>query len=207
MKSIRIVLSAFAVLFALILMFTLGDSDDAVSAESDSSVPAIPAADAVSPENMRPGDPPAVGDEAPDIELESNEGNLVNLEDYRGKWAIVYFYPKDFTRGCTIQAQKFQKDLAEYEKRNAVILGISVDTAESHKEFCAKESLEFKLLADIGGHVSEAYGSLREGDSGLSARNTFVIDPDGVVAKVFLNVNPTPHSEEVLAALDELQAD
>lgn len=153
-------------------------------------------------------DPPAVGDVAPSIELESNEGNQVSLSDYSGQWAIVYFYPRDFTRGCTIEAQKFQQDLSKYEERDAVILGISVDTAESHKEFCEKESLEFKLLADIGGVVSKSYGSLSEsGESAMSKRNTFLIAPDGRVAKVFLQVNVNQHSEEVLASIDELLSD
>ena len=96
-------------------------------------------------------DPPAAGSPAPEFSLKSNEGKPVNLKDYRGKWVVLYFYPKDFTSGCTIEAKNFQRDLAEYEKANAVIVGVSVDTVESHQGFCAKEGLNFKLLSDVGG--------------------------------------------------------
>jgi peroxiredoxin Q/BCP len=159
------------------------------------------------PAASAPTDPPAVGDAAPDFTLVSNEENEVSLSDYRSQWVVLYFYPKDFTSGCTIQAHNFQRDEALYEERDAVILGVSVDDVESHKEFCAKEGLGFKLLADIGGHVSERFGSVRgEGESRRSARNTFVIDPEGVVREVYLGVSVRQHSEEVLAALDRLQA-
>ena len=152
------------------------------------------------------GDPPEVGKPAPDFKLKSNEGKEVSLKDYRNKWVVLYFYPKDFTSGCTIEAKNFQRDLALYEKANAVILGVSVDTAESHQSFCTKEGLTFKLLADTDTSVSNAYGSVREYNGNkLSARNTFVIDPKGNVAKVFLSVSVAKHSEEVLAALAEMQ--
>jgi peroxiredoxin Q/BCP len=149
---------------------------------------------------------PAVGTVAPDFKLNSQEGAPVNLNDFRGKWVVLYFYPKDFTSGCTIEAHNFQRDLAQYEQKNAVIIGVSVDTADSHKQFCAKEGLNFKLLADTDHEVSAKYGSvMQRGPMTLAARNTFLINPKGVVAKVFLGVNPSKHSEEVLAALAELQ--
>jgi len=156
------------------------------------------------------GEAPAVGTSAPDFTLTTNEGNQAGLKDFKGKWVVLYFYPKDFTGGCTLEAHNFQADLAKYEAINAVILGVSVDTAESHKSFCAKEGLNFKLLADTDKKVSDAYGSLRDyGKDGksmmLSNRNTFIIDPQGKVAKVFLNVSPSGHSAEVLAALASLQ--
>src|SRR6185369_14084276 len=103
--------------------------------------------------------PPEIGKPAPDFTLKSNEGKEVSLKDYRGKWVVLYFYPKDFTSGCTVEAKNFQRDIAEYEKANAVILGVSVDTVESHQGFCAKEGLNFKLLSDTDASVSTAYGS------------------------------------------------
>ena len=119
-------------------------------------------------------DMPAVGAAAPGFNLTTNEGKQVRLNDFKGKWVVLYFYPKDFTSGCTLEARNFQRDLAKYEAANAVILGVSVDTAESHKEFCAKEGLNFKLLADTEGKVSEQYGSTMEYNGAkLSARNTF----------------------------------
>src|SRR5215210_5218766 len=107
-------------------------------------------------------DPPAVGAVAPEFNLTTNEGKQASLKDFRGKWVVLYFYPKDFTSGCTLEAHNFQQDLAKYEQMNAVILGVSVDTAESHKEFCTKEGLSFKLLSDPGAKVSEQYGSVME---------------------------------------------
>jgi peroxiredoxin Q/BCP len=151
--------------------------------------------------------PPAVGDEAPGFLLVSNEGTEVDLADYRGQWVVLYFYPKDFTSGCTTEARNFQRDIAQYEVMNAVVLGVSTDDADSHAEFCAQEGLSFKLLADTQGIVSESYGSLREAGPARSAmRNTFVIGPDGRVAHVYLGVDPDTHSETVLADLGRLQS-
>jgi len=151
-------------------------------------------------------DPPAVGTAAPDFRLTTNENKQAALKDFRGQWVVLYFYPKDFTSGCTMQARNFQRDLQKYEQAKAVILGVSVDTADSHKEFCAKEGLNFKLLSDIDAKVSSAYGSVMEYQgANYSARNTFIIDPEGKIARVFLKVKPSVHSEEVLAALAELQ--
>lgn len=93
-----------------------------------------------------PGEVPSAGGAAPTFKLLTNEGKEASLSDFKGKWVVLYFYPKDFTSGCTLQARNFQRDLAKYEKVNAVILGVSIDTAESHKDFCAKEGLTFKLL-------------------------------------------------------------
>jgi thioredoxin-dependent peroxiredoxin len=151
-------------------------------------------------------EPPEVGKPAPAFSLMSHEGKQINLKDYRGKWVVLYFYPKDFTSGCTIEARNFQRDIAKYEKANAVVLGVSVDDVNSHKSFCEKEGLNFKLLADTEAKTSEDYASVMEyNGKKLSARNTFIIDPKGNVAKVFMKVSPMPHSEEVLASLAELQ--
>src|ERR1700752_1929838 len=100
---------------------------------------------------------PASGTPAPDFPLNAQDGKPASLHDFRGKWVVLYFYPKDFTSGCTKEAHNFQRDLDKYTAANAVILGVSVDDAESHKNFCAKEGLNFKLLADVGGKVSEQY--------------------------------------------------
>jgi peroxiredoxin Q/BCP len=149
---------------------------------------------------------PAVGVAAPTFNLTTNEGKQASLSDFKGKWVVLYFYPKDFTSGCTLEARNFQRDIAKYEAAKAVILGVSVDTAESHKEFCAKEGLNFKLLSDPDGTVSNQYGSIMDYQGKkYSARNTFIIDPNGKIAKVFVKVSPGGHSDEVLAALAELQ--
>lgn len=149
---------------------------------------------------------PAVGSAAPEFSLTAGDGGTVNLKDYRGKWVVLYFYPKDFTGGCTLEAHNFQRDQAQYDAAHAVILGVSVDTAESHKSFCAKEGLTFKLLSDTDAKVSTQYGSVMTYNGAtLSARNTFVISPEGKVAKSFLGVKVPEHSTEVLAALGDLQ--
>src|SRR5271169_79805 len=100
---------------------------------------------------------PAVGATAPDFTLNSQEGTPVSLHDFKGKWVVLYFYPKDFTSGCTTEAHNFQHDLDRYKTNNAVILGVSVQSADSHKDFCAKEGLNFRLLADTDDKVSEEY--------------------------------------------------
>ena len=142
---------------------------------------------------------PQVGQMAPDFSLPSQEGAPVSLKQFHGKWVVLYFYPKDMTQGCTIEAHNFQQDLPKYNQANAVIVGVSVDSTDSHKEFCAKESLTFKLLADTDKKVADQYGSLSP--RGVASRNTFLVDPSGKVAKVWIGVNPSKHSEEVLAAL------
>lgn len=149
---------------------------------------------------------PAVGAAAPDFTLNSQENKPVSLHDFKGKWVVLYFYPKDFTSGCTVEAHNFQRDLAQYEQKNAVIVGVSVQDEDSHQKFCTKEGLSFKLLADTKQQVSTEYDSVMTyNDAKLSARHTFLIDPQGKVQKVWLEVKPDKHSEEVLAALTQLQ--
>jgi len=149
---------------------------------------------------------PSVGSMAPEFTLTSQEGTPVSLRDYRGKWVVLYFYPKDFTSGCTIEAHNFQRDQPMYQQKGVVVLGVSVDSADSHKQFCTKEGLNFKLLADTDHRVSSAYGSLTNlGLVKFASRHTFIINPEGKIVKVFTEVNPNEHSAEVLSALGELQ--
>ena len=149
---------------------------------------------------------PAVGSTAPDFTLKSQENNPVSLHDFKGKWVVLYFYPKDFTSGCTVEAHNFQRDQAQYEAKNAAIVGVSMQDPDSHQKFCTKEGLSFKLLADTKQEVSSEYDSLMtHNDAKLSSRHTFLIDPQGKVQKVWLEVKPDTHSVEVLAALSQLQ--
>jgi peroxiredoxin Q/BCP len=161
---------------------------------------------AVGVRSMRAGDKaPAVGTPAPDFTLNSQEGKPVSLHDFKGKWLVLYFYPKDFTSGCTVEAHNFQRDLAQYEAKNAAVVGVSMQDEDSHQKFCTKEGLSFKLLADTKSEVSGQYDSVMNmGVAKLSARHTFLIDPQGKVEKVWLDVKPDKHSEEVLAALAQL---
>jgi peroxiredoxin Q/BCP len=149
---------------------------------------------------------PGAGSTAPEFSLATSDGSQVSLKDFKGKWVVLYFYPKDMTSGCTIEAKNFQRDLAQYDKSGAVILGVSVDSPDSHKEFCTKEGLTFKLLADPGGKVSAQYGSTMDyKGTTMAARNTFLINPEGKIAKVYTGVKPAEHSEQVLKDLAELK--
>jgi peroxiredoxin Q/BCP len=149
---------------------------------------------------------PAEGSSAPDFSLPSQEGSSVSLKDYRGKWMVLYFYPKDQTPGCSREAHNFQVDQPKYAERNAVVLGVSLDSVDSHKKFCAKEGLNFKLLADTEHKVTDSYGALTNlGLVKFAARHTFLIDPAGKIAKTYMSVDPLKHSGEVLAELDVLQ--
>ena len=150
---------------------------------------------------------PAEGTSAPKFTLQSQDAAKVSLDQFKGKWVVLYFYPKDFTSGCTLEAHNFQRDLDKFEKKNAAIVGVSVDAVDSHKGFCTKEGLNFKLLADTEHTVSSAYGStMTYNGTTMAARNTFLIDPNGVIRKVYVKVKPATHSEDLLADLDTLQA-
>jgi peroxiredoxin Q/BCP len=153
---------------------------------------------------LRAADIPAAGSKAPEFTLQSQEGKTVSLKDFRGQWVVLYFYPKDMTPGCTIEAHNFERDLAQYTAKKAAIVGVSADNIDSHQQFCTKESLTFRLLADPGKTVISSYGSLAPNGM-VASRNTFLIDPNGVIRKVYTKVNPNPHSQEVLAELSELQ--
>jgi thioredoxin-dependent peroxiredoxin len=146
---------------------------------------------------------PQVGQTAPDFTLPSQDGSNVSLKDFRGKYVVLYFYPKDGTTGCTIEAHNFQRDIQKYEKDNAVVVGVSVDSAGSHKDFCAQQGLTFKLLADTERTVVDQYGSaLDMKGTKIASRNTFLIDPKGKIIKEWTSVNPQTHSDEVLEALN-----
>lgn len=153
-------------------------------------------------------DLPTVGEMAPNFTLSNNDGQQVSLSQYKGQWVVLYFYPADFTSGCTMEAHNFEQDLAKFQAMHAVILGVSVQNVDSHKKFCTKEGLHFHLLADVDHKVTDMYGSLRTyGQMGeLAARNTFLIDPSGKIVKVYTKVNPAIHSGQVLEALQQLQA-
>ena len=127
-----------------------------------------------------PQTPPAEGTAAPKFSLQSQEAATVSLDQFKGKWVVLYFYPKDFTSGCTLEAHNFQRDLAKYEQKNAVIVGVSLDTVDSHKSFCTKEGLNFKLLADTD-HAVTTRIRLADGctTAPRTSRNTFLIDPNG----------------------------
>jgi peroxiredoxin Q/BCP len=154
--------------------------------------------------NALGGPQPPLNQPAPDFTLPTNtgEGNI-SLSDYRGKWVVLYFYPKDFTPGCTLEARRFQQDLPKYIAKNTQILGVSADDVDSHAEFCDSEGLKFPLLADTTGDVSKAYGSWM---GYVSLRHTYLIDTQGILKEIYLGVNPAIHSAEVLARLEELQA-
>jgi len=146
---------------------------------------------------------PAPGQKAPTFTLPSQDGSPVSLDTYHGKWVVLYFYPKDMTQGCTIEAHNFQRDLPKFEAENAVILGVSVDTVDSHKQFCTKDGLTFHLLADPDHKVVDQYGSLGHfGSMTIANRNTFLIDPNGKIVKVWTKVDPNVHSGDVLAAIE-----
>jgi peroxiredoxin Q/BCP len=150
---------------------------------------------------------PAEGSAAPTFALPSQDGTPISLDQFHGKWVVLYFYPKDFTSGCTLEAHNFQRDLEKYQQKNAVIVGVSVDAVDSHKSFCTKEGLNFKLLSDTQHTVVAKYGSLSNYQgTDYAARNTFLIDPTGVIRKVYVKVKPAGHSDEVLADLATLQA-
>lgn len=145
---------------------------------------------------------PAAGQKAPGFTLPSQDGSPISLDQYHGKWVVLYFYPRDMTSGCTIEAHKFQDALPQFEAKNAVVLGVSVDSTNSHQQFCTKDGLTFHLLSDTGHKVVSAYGSLG-GFAGvvIANRNTFLIDPKGDIAKVWVKVNPSTAASDVLAAI------
>ncbi len=152
-------------------------------------------------------EPPAVGTAAPAFDLQDQTGKSHSLSDYKGKWVVLYFYPKDNTPGCTTQACEFRDNIFAYRSMGAVILGVSVDDVASHKTFSDQHSLPFPILADSEKKTATAYGTLTTyKDMVLSQRDTFIIDPEGRIAKHYVKVDPKGHSEIVLADLKQLAA-
>lgn len=151
-----------------------------------------------------------VHEKAPLFELPDQNGEIQKLIYYKKKWVVLYFYPKDGTPGCTKEACQFRDNLHELESRGVVILGVSLDSVQSHKEFAAKYNLNFPLLADTDASVSKAYGAWAEdqfeGKPGVH-RITFLIDPDGDIAKKYTDVDPISHVTEILQDLEELTAE
>lgn len=154
---------------------------------------------------------PTVGEPSPDFQLAAvtpdGKGGATDTElslaDFAGQWLVLYFYPRDFTSGCTLEARGFQRDLEAFRARGAAVAGISADDGESHQSFCGSEGLAFPLLSDPDGAVSRRYGSWI---SPYSQRHTFLVDPQGVLRQVWTAVRPAGHSAEVLIALDQLQS-
>jgi thioredoxin-dependent peroxiredoxin len=153
---------------------------------------------------------PSLNQSAPGFELtgispgpggEAVEG-ILQLSDFAGRWLVLYFYPKDFTGGCTLEAQRFQQRLEAFHAAGAEVVGVSADDADSHASFCSSEGLAFPLLSDPGGAVSKRYGSWI---SPFSQRHTFLIDPQGVLRASWVAVRPSGHADEVLAELQRLQ--
>ena len=151
---------------------------------------------------------PIVGETAPDFSLEGTrrggEPSRWTLRALRGRWVVLYFYPRDFTSGCTIEAHGFQKLNASFEKKGASIIGVSADGVEDHASFCSSEELDFLLLSDTDGQVSKAYGSWM---APYSLRHTFLIDPEGILRERWSGVRPTGHAQEVLDRLEVLQSE
>ena len=151
-----------------------------------------------------------VGTVAPDFTLPDERGSMRSLSDFRGGWVVLYFYPKDATPGCTLEAQEFRDHEYELSDLEATVLGISADSVESHRDFCQVISLNFTLLSDVDGEVCRLYDVWREKNifgakvHGIE-RTTFVIDPEGIVRKTYGRVKPLGHAEEVIADLRTLQ--
>jgi len=154
---------------------------------------------------LQAGDAPAVGSAAPAFRLQDQNGEWHELEDYRGGWLAVYFYPKDDTPGCTTEACNFRDNIYAFKAIGASVVGISIDDVESHQEFSAKYKLPFVILADETGATAQAYGVLRDWKvTKIAARESFLVNPDGFIVKHYEEVDPENHTQEVLADLDAL---
>lgn len=147
-----------------------------------------------------------VGDIAPSFTLNDQNNISHQLNDYSGQWVVLYFYPKDDTPGCTTQACDFRDAVKRIIASKSVVFGVSLDSVESHKKFSEKNNLPFSLLSDVDGEVARQYNSLNNFFGFKSAkRNTFIINPKGIISKIYLSVDPKTHSEMVLNDLASLQ--
>lgn len=143
------------------------------------------------------------GQEAPDFSLPDEKGEIHTLHQYQGSWLLLYFYPKDDTPGCTKEACSLRDHALQYEKNDTMVIGISSDSSESHKRFIAKYKLPFLLLSDKDKKVIATYGAVNEAQG--TKRISYLIGPDGIIEKTYLQVNPTTHAEEVLADIEKLR--
>ncbi len=151
------------------------------------------------------GEAPAVGSNAPGFRLQDQNGDWHDLQDYRGTWLAIYFYPKDDTPGCTTEACNFRDNIYAFKAIGAAVVGISVDDVESHREFSDKYKLPFVILADHTGVTAEAYGVLRDWKlMKVASRQSFLVNPDGLIVKHYEDVDPETHTQEVLADLEAL---
>lgn len=156
-------------------------------------------------------DMPPVGAAAPNFTLPSQENTPVSLSEYKGKWVVLYFYPKDQTSGCSLEAHNFQRDLPKYQEANAVVLGVSMDTVDSHKAWCTKDSFTFKMLADPQHKAVDAYGvpvrqvNMNGTPTSIAMRDTFLISPEGKIVKVWEVKDIANHSAEVLTAIGAMK--
>ncbi len=154
------------------------------------------------------GEAPVVGSDAPSFKLQDQNGDWHALGDYRGQWLAVYFYPRDDTPGCTTEACNFRDNIHAFKAIGAAVVGISVDDVESHKEFSDKYKLPFTILADEDGTTAKAYGVLRDYKLlKLASRQSFLVDPEGKIAKHYDDVDPDKHTDEVLADIKAFMED
>jgi len=152
-------------------------------------------------------DVPQPGQLAPDFSLPDQSGKLQKLTDFRGKWLVLYFYPKDDTPHCTTEACQFRDDIFKIRALGAEVVGVSVDDTDSHAEFAKKHGLPFPLLADKHGLLAARYGSITDLlVVKFAKRNTFIIDPQGRIAKVYLSVDAAQNPIQVISDLTALQA-
>lgn len=167
---------------------------------------AAAAAMALTPAALAANMPP-VGAAAPNFTLPSQNGTPISLNEYKGKWVVLYFYPKDQTSGCSLEAHNFQRDLPKYDALNAVVLGVSLDTVDSHKVWCTKDSFTFKMLADPEHKVVDEYGVplATHASSSYASRDTFLINPEGKIMKFWQVKDIATHSADVLLAIQSMK--